>query len=675
MNEYKPAYDRSYALVVAIDEYHHLEPLQNAVRGANMFADLLRRSFGFEVTTLFNGHATKESILGWLSALETSPDDRLLFYFAGHGLTRETPADKFGYLALDRTERGRYLTALKMGELVEELDFAGAKHVLAVIDACFSGLALHRTRSAELTRVGEEQARKLAASLLTRPVRYVITAGGAEVVDDNASPDGKLSLFTHYLLRGLQGGVSAPGGLLRARQLANYVEEQVAQYRHSRHKPNHGHLSVGGEGDGDFIFQLPVLPIGNEQVALCEVYDPRGIVEVEEHSIAILQRLRITARLTILEKITIGQSGSSVYLVAATGHNQRDIDGLYYCKIYRTPSGQEEELHRAVSATPIGRFVPSLADTTPNLNGWRASLYDVAHQTTLRGSQSLSSLLNKNMRAAYESILKLMALLRLWNGQGVEKRDLPPRRLLEKPLERFTVGSDRSTVDAAARVASFIDELTVETIEIQYGKHALPNPLAYYRFEELWSRSRPILWPSGHVHGDLHTNNIICLLAPGGETVVENPVMIDFDTYENQGCIFFDLAYLEIDIAMRMFAPVTAKNREVWLAVSEFLTQELTLLEIPPLHPDCFAMYSLLVPIRKEVAHICDKQPADFVAAYWISRTAAGLSFARKRKLGNSERKLALLLAAHSLKKALEELEIESDQAQQPVWVKWIDIG
>ena len=103
------------------------------------------------------------------------------------------------------------------------------------------------------------------------------------------------------------------------------------------------------------------------------------------------------------------------------------------------------------------------------------------------------------------------------------------------------------------------------------------------------------------------------------------------------------------------------------------MVRNISLAAAPPLEPRYFPLHALLIPLRNTVSELCEQQPGDFEAAYWIARTLAGVSFARKRKITTSERRLVLLLAASSLEKALEELEIEHPYYTQPAWISWPD--
>jgi hypothetical protein len=247
MSEYVADYANSYALVMAVDAYQYLPPL-TAVQGARDLAALLHDRYKFNVTLLTDGQLTRETIFGWFSRTGGSlgPDDRVLIYFAGHGMTRGQRPNERGYLCLPGTAPGEWHTALPMDDISEEASYFTNKHLLYVLDCCFSGMALEGRAVPDIPRE--------LSFYLTRPVRYAITAGGKEVVDDALAPDGRHSLFTYYLLQWLTDERIRPeGGVWRARELGNYLEDQVASNRRGGHKPNHSYLP--GSGDGDFVFR------------------------------------------------------------------------------------------------------------------------------------------------------------------------------------------------------------------------------------------------------------------------------------------------------------------------------------------------------------------------------------------------------------------------------------
>ena len=71
-NSFSTRYDQSFVLVVGIDTYSHLRPLQGAVNDASAVAQLLLDKFGFSKENIFillNQEATGQNILDHLEIL------------------------------------------------------------------------------------------------------------------------------------------------------------------------------------------------------------------------------------------------------------------------------------------------------------------------------------------------------------------------------------------------------------------------------------------------------------------------------------------------------------------------------------------------------------------------------------------------------------------------------
>lgn len=255
-HSYNAVYRHSWALVVGIDKYQdpRLPPLLTAARGAHALAQTLQDDFGFapeRIVLLLNEEATQRAIrralVDPLSDVEkVGPDDRVVFYFAGHGLTYDTAEGEIGCIAPYDLESQFWDTALAMDELTRLANRIHAKHILFLLDACFSGFATTRE-----IPVGVE---RQLSDYLTRPVRQVITAGTREQAVSDVWGPGNHSLFTGFLLDGLRGAAPAPGGVLRAFHLAGYLQDQVAQHSRSQQTPQYAAL-LGSQG-GDFIFHV-----------------------------------------------------------------------------------------------------------------------------------------------------------------------------------------------------------------------------------------------------------------------------------------------------------------------------------------------------------------------------------------------------------------------------------
>lgn len=92
---YLPEYSSSHALVIGIDKYRLWPHLEYAVKDAKEMGALLSKK-GFQLDMLTNEKATKKNILRKLDSIRRSVDvnSRVVFYFAGHGLTEDLPGGR-----------------------------------------------------------------------------------------------------------------------------------------------------------------------------------------------------------------------------------------------------------------------------------------------------------------------------------------------------------------------------------------------------------------------------------------------------------------------------------------------------------------------------------------------------------------------------------------------------
>lgn len=248
-------YRDSHALVIGIDQYAKWPQLHHAVRDARAVQETLVSRFGFKpenVTALYDGEATRTNILRVLNEKLADPkklkrDDRVLVFYAGHGGTRKLASGRdVGYLIpVDAAQVDFASDAISMPQLQEVAEATPAKHVLFLIDACYSGLGLTRGGGAPKTdSFLRDNARRLG--------RQMLTAGGVDqqVADDG--PGGH-SVFTWTLLQALNGKADLnDDSVITATELAAYVAPAVSAI--ARQTPAFGSLP-GSEG-GEFVFTV-----------------------------------------------------------------------------------------------------------------------------------------------------------------------------------------------------------------------------------------------------------------------------------------------------------------------------------------------------------------------------------------------------------------------------------
>lgn len=249
-------YGKSWALIIGINAYQKVTPRLNyAVPDAQaVAAALLPLGFPREnIRVLLDGEATKakiETVL-YREFARIGPEDRLLVYFAGHGDTVPVRGGEEGYfLPVDADPDALPLTAIAMEDVRRIGKRVRAKHVLFVMDACFSGFAL--TRDVTPTRITDAY----LSSALREPVVQVLTAGRK---GERAIEDGGHGLFTRRVLDGLRGLADPDGrGIITAGQLAAWLEPRVVRDSDGRMHPQYSKL----DGEGQFVFLRPGARIG-----------------------------------------------------------------------------------------------------------------------------------------------------------------------------------------------------------------------------------------------------------------------------------------------------------------------------------------------------------------------------------------------------------------------------
>jgi uncharacterized caspase-like protein len=257
-------YERSHAVVIGIDHYQHVTQLGGAVRDAKAVAQVLE-GHGFEVTMLLDEQATRGAIaeeLGDRLHGRAGPNDRVIVFFAGHGVSTGDGDHRMGYLLPIEGKRDAVrATSLSMSELQNWLAGYSAKHVMFVADACYSGLALS-TRSTGLAPGTATYLQEVTS----RKVRFTLVAGmdDQEAHEDAQSGHG---VFTRFLLEGLSGAADANrDGLVTSDELSVYVKPQVSTYVSQNFNLSQTPQSARS-GMGELVFFVANTPAATAAVA------------------------------------------------------------------------------------------------------------------------------------------------------------------------------------------------------------------------------------------------------------------------------------------------------------------------------------------------------------------------------------------------------------------------
>lgn len=251
---FAPEYTGTRALIIGINQYQNASTLSYAVNDAEAVAELLTADLGFppeNVTLLKDSDATKQQIIEHymkFTSDEVALDERILLFFAGHGYTQTGNRQEVGFLMPQDGDSKVLSTLIRWDEFTRNAELIPAKHMLFIMDACYGGTAI--------TRAAVSGSVRYLRDMLNRYSRQVLTAGKAdELVADSGGPIPGHSVFTGHLLEALSGKAADKDGILTANSLMTYVCHKVGTDASSFQTPHYGYV----DGDGDFIFQAPVL--------------------------------------------------------------------------------------------------------------------------------------------------------------------------------------------------------------------------------------------------------------------------------------------------------------------------------------------------------------------------------------------------------------------------------
>ena len=229
--------EKYYALIIGNNNYEHLEKLDAAENDAKVLANILQDKYGFEVELLLNGDydSTVNSLFAMTNKLKQN--DNLLIYYAGHGELDK--AENRGYwLPVDANYdlRSKWISNTR---IVDRIKATKAKHVLLMVDSCFSGSLTRGTTVLSGT--------KELGKLVTKKTRIIITSGGNEPVADSGGEDNH-SVFAYGFIKTLME--------IRQATVSNSIFPKIREYvlNNANQTPEMSILTQAGHDGGDFIF-------------------------------------------------------------------------------------------------------------------------------------------------------------------------------------------------------------------------------------------------------------------------------------------------------------------------------------------------------------------------------------------------------------------------------------
>lgn len=174
-------FDKTYLFMIGISEYEYLPELPKVTDDLKSIQEAMVRVAGVdEIIFLKNEYATEESIRYFMDSYfrkKLKSNDRLIFYFSGHG---DTAGGATSYMLLGKAIADEfYHDAVPLSMIREWAAYLPAKHILFLIDSCVSGYGFEPHKGNQSSDEGLLNALGGAGS------RHVITAGsGQETISD-----------------------------------------------------------------------------------------------------------------------------------------------------------------------------------------------------------------------------------------------------------------------------------------------------------------------------------------------------------------------------------------------------------------------------------------------------------------------------------------------------------
>ena len=230
------SYEKTYAVIVGINDYTYANPLRYCISDAKAFYNFLISDKGGSVPAeniylLLDAKATSGNVIDKAKQLfaKAGKKDRVIFYFSGHG-------SRYGLAMYDNT--------LYYKEIKNFFKKAKCDTKLMFVDACHTG-SVKGAEKVSVTRF-KEKVNKIKGAKdnknkndLSDVNIAVMTAAKSEEVGWDTSEFEK-AVFTHYLIKGLGGAANRDGnGYITIQELYYYVYQNVvdktATYQTQQH--------------------------------------------------------------------------------------------------------------------------------------------------------------------------------------------------------------------------------------------------------------------------------------------------------------------------------------------------------------------------------------------------------------------------------------------------------
>ncbi|MBK7826395.1 caspase family protein [Nannocystis sp.] len=244
----------SYALIIGIEKYRDVPAATGARGDAERFAEMARTTLGVpeeNVRLLLDDRASKTDIakqLRWLQS-NVPAGGRIYVYFSGHGAPDPTSGASY-IVPYDGDPQYLGESAMKMTEVLGDLEKTKAKDVLAIADSCFSGAG-----GRSVLAPGTRPLVRVEPVKTTARVVLLSASTGAEI--SGPSADGKGGLFSKYLIDAIGSGQADINGdgQISLKELEDWIKPRVKREAKRANRDQTPSVQVGKKlgAPADFI--------------------------------------------------------------------------------------------------------------------------------------------------------------------------------------------------------------------------------------------------------------------------------------------------------------------------------------------------------------------------------------------------------------------------------------
>lgn len=213
----------TFAVIIGNENYQRVAPVQYAANDAKVFGEYCQKTLGIPQKNIRSykdaTYGTMVSALSDIQAISKAYKGNIdvIFYYAGHGVPNES--DQSAYLLPVDADGSQTKVCLSTKELYQTLNALGARKVVVLMDACFSG----SLRGEGMLASARGVALKVRDDVPSGNMVVFTAATG----DQTAYPfqEKGHGMFTYFLLKKLQ----ETKGNVTLGDLCDYVSEQVEQ--------------------------------------------------------------------------------------------------------------------------------------------------------------------------------------------------------------------------------------------------------------------------------------------------------------------------------------------------------------------------------------------------------------------------------------------------------------